>query len=224
MNAKKLAGEAATKFVENNMVVGLGTGSTVYYTLLKLSQRIKEEGLNIRGVSTSLTTTKLAEELEIPLISINVVSSIDLTIDGADKVDTHYRGIKGGGGALFYEKIVAKASKKNIWVVDSSKMTEHLGSQLLPIEVLPFGFTHVQGRLKELEIKSRLRTKDGKVFKTDSGNFILDAQLNRNQDIHTLEQVLDGLTGVLEHGIFTNVVDTIIMANEEEIEIINTRL
>lgn len=142
LEQKKLVGEYAANYVKDGMVVGLGTGSTVYFTIQKIGKMVKE-GLSIKAVSTSSSTTVLANKLNIPLVSLNEVVGIDVTIDGADEVDGMFHGIKGGGGALLFEKIVASNSKQNIWVIDSSKYVEKLGGFLLPIEVISLGYTHI---------------------------------------------------------------------------------
>ena len=224
LNPKKLAGETAAKYVKDGMVVGLGTGSTVYYTLVKLGDMIQNEGLSIKGVTTSSFTTALAKELGIPLVDIDNVDKIDITIDGADEIDKNYNGIKGGGGALFFEKIVAKASNKVIWVVDSSKMVKTLGGFPLPVEVLPFGYSHVKSAIESKGITAELRKKDGRNVVTDSGNYILDLYVKEIHSIEELNEFLNNLTGVLEHGLFIEIVDTIVIATEETTQIIHTEL
>lgn len=224
MNPKKLAGETAAKFVKDGMVVGLGTGSTVYYTLVKLGNMIQNEGLNIKGVTTSSFTTAIAKELGIPLVDIDSIDKIDITIDGADEIDENYNGIKGGGGALFFEKIVAKASNHIVWVVDSSKMVKELGSFPLPVEVLPFGYSHVKNAIESKGITVELRRKDGRNVVTDSGNYILDLYTNKIDNTEELNEFLNNLTGVLEHGLFIKMVETIVIANEESTQIIHTKI
>jgi ribose 5-phosphate isomerase A len=218
MNEKQLAGEKAAEFIENKTVVGLGTGSTVYFTIKKLSERVSE-GLEIKAVSTSTSTTQLANSLGIPLISMNEVERIDLTIDGADEIDAHFNGIKGGGGALLFEKIVANASDQIIWVVDSSKMVQQLGRFPLPIEVVPFGYQHVLARLRKEGLNPILRIKDNKPFMTDSHHFIIDLHMKRIEKPNQLENFLNGMTGIVEHGLFLNMVDTVIIGNEDSTEV-----
>ncbi|UCH65649.1 MAG: ribose-5-phosphate isomerase RpiA, partial [Ignavibacterium sp.] len=146
---KRAAAEKAVEFIESGMVVGLGTGSTVKFMIEKLSAKVKE-GLIISAVSTSRKTTLLAESLGINVINLEEVDEIDLTIDGADEVDPELNGIKGGGGALLYEKIVAASSKKNIWIADSTKYVERLGKFPLPLEVLQFGSEKTFSKLSSL--------------------------------------------------------------------------
>ena len=131
---KKIAGVTAAKYVEDGMVVGLGTGSTAYFFVEEIGRRIKEEGLSVVGVTTSSQTTKQAEGLGIPLKAVDDIDSIDVTVDGADEVDPQLNGIKGGGGALLMEKIVATPTKEYIWVVDESKMVDQLGAFKLPVK------------------------------------------------------------------------------------------
>ena len=139
MNMKELVGKKAAEYVESGMTVGLGTGSTAYYFVEEIGRRVKEEGLEIVGVTTSLATKKQAEGLGIPLKSVDEVDYIDVTIDGADEIAPDFSGIKGGGGALLFEKIVAEQSKSVIWIVDESKMVDYLGRFPLPVEVVPYG-------------------------------------------------------------------------------------
>ena len=155
------------------MIVGLGTGSTVAFMLQKLSERIKS-GLNISAVSTSQATTKLANSLGIKISNLADVDEIDITIDGADEVDENLNGIKGGGGALLHEKIIASNSKKNIWIVDSSKLVKTLGKFPLPIEAVKFGCTNLCIKLETNGFKPTIRMKGNTRFITDENNYIVD--------------------------------------------------
>ena len=146
MNMKELVGKKAAEYVESGMTVGLGTGSTAYYFVEEIGRRVKEEGLEIVGVTTSLATKKQAEALGIPLKSVDEVDYIDVTIDGADEIAPDFSGIKGGGGALLFEKIVAEQSKSVIWIVDESKMVDYLGRFPLPVEVVPYGSEQILKR------------------------------------------------------------------------------
>ena len=140
---KALVGQEAVKYIQDGMIVGLGTGSTVRYMVDALGKRVKEEGLKIVGVTTSNRTTVQAESLGITIKDLDDVDHIDLCIDGADEIDTDFNGIKGGGGALLWEKIVNNASTKRIWIVDESKMVPRIGNFGVPVEVIPFGAQHV---------------------------------------------------------------------------------
>ena len=150
MNMKELVGKKAAEYVESGMTVGLGTGSTAYYFVEEIGRRVKEEGLEIVGVTTSLATKKQAEALGIPLKSVDEVDYIDVTIDGADEIAPDFSGIKGGGGALLFEKIVAEQSKSVIWIVDESKMVDYLGRFPLPVEVVPYGSLQLFKRFEAL--------------------------------------------------------------------------
>ncbi|EAE7945078.1 ribose-5-phosphate isomerase RpiA [Listeria monocytogenes] len=210
MNQKKIAGEKACEWIEDGMVVGLGTGSTVYYTIEKLGQMVNN-GLHITGVATSEETTKQAEKLGIPLKSLNDVTEIDVTIDGADEIDTNFQGIKGGGGALLREKMVASASLKNIWVVSEEKLVRTLGEFPLPLEVIPFGWKQIERTLAKEQIQTNLRKQsNGEVYVTNNGNYILDIVNQSFTDAKMWQEKLVQIPGVVEHGLFLDYVDVII--------------
>lgn len=211
MNSKQIAGEKACEFIEDGMVVGLGTGSTAYYMIQKLGDRVAE-GLQVTGVVTSKATEKLAKERNIPLMDLNDVGEIDLTIDGADEVDGSYRGIKGGGGALLFEKLVAHASKKSIWVVGEDKVVETLGAFPLPVEVVPFGYKQVGHQLEERGYKPELRHfENGSIYLTDSQNYILDLHIQAIENPEELNDWLNNLPGVVENGLFLNYASSIVI-------------
>lgn len=209
MIEKKIAAEHAVDYIEDGMIIGIGTGSTVSLMMNRLSQRIKG-GLNITVVSTSAATTKLATSLGIKIAKINEVDWIDLTIDGADEVDENLNGIKGGGGALLYEKIVASMSKRNIWIVDSSKLVKNLGKFPLPVEVVQFGCHHL---FKEFENKGytpSFRKKGENRFITDDNNYIIDLKMNKIEDPNEFDVTLKNYPGVVETGLFCDIVDTVL--------------
>lgn len=216
---KRLAGEHAAGFVDDDMIVGIGTGSTVYYTIQKLGQRVAE-GLKIRGVSTSDETTKLCEGLGIPLLSLDEVPSIDLTIDGADEVDPRLNGIKGGHCALLREKLVAINSDRNVWVVDSSKLVEGLVHDSIPVEVIPFGCERTMAHIKELGYRATFREDNGERPVTDQGNYIVDVSPGRLKDPKRLESELKHLTGVVECGLFIDIADTVVVARGGDVEVL----
>ena len=222
MNEKQLAGERAAEFVEDGMIIGLGTGSTVYYTIQKIGEMVKQ-GLKISGVPTSTSTTELAKSLGIPMLSINDVDSIDLTIDGSDEVDPQLNGIKGGGGALLFEKVVAFASRKVIWVVGSNKMVQTLGKFPLPVEVTQFGYKHVYKKLNKHGMNPVLRTVQENIFTTDSNNYILDLHLEKINNPKELAIWLNTIPGVVENGLFIDMADTVIVAKDNSLEIINRK-
>ena len=223
VNLKQLVGEKAAEYVKEGMVVGLGTGSTAYYMVEALGKRVKE-GLSITGVTTSTRTKEQAEKLGIPLKTIDEVEKVDLTIDGADEIDAHYQGIKGGGGALLFEKIVADYSDKVIWIVDESKMVETLGAFPLPVEVMPYGSQQLVRIFEEKGFHPTMRKNDKEeTYLTDGGHYIIDLQMDKIEDPNSLAGWLDSLTGVMEHGLFLNRVNTIIVGRESGLEVIEAR-
>ncbi|MBC2061068.1 ribose-5-phosphate isomerase RpiA [Listeria marthii] len=221
MNQKKIAGEKACEWIKDGMIVGLGTGSTVYYTIEKLGDMVAK-GLQITGVATSEETAKQAEKLGIPLKSLNDVTEIDVTIDGADEIDADFQGIKGGGGALLREKMVANASLKNIWVVSEEKLVRNLGEFPLPLEVIPFGWKQIQRELEKDDIETNLRKQSsGEVYVTNNGNYILDIVNQTFTDTAMWQEKLAQIPGVVEHGLFLDYVDMIICGKANgEIELI----
>ncbi len=201
--AKKAAAEAACKHVRDGTIVGLGTGSTADFAVRHLGERVKE-GLRIRGVPTSLKTERLAREVGIPLVDLNEVEAIDVTIDGADEVDPKLDLIKGLGGALLREKIVASLTARQVIVVDPSKIVPKLGTRSpLPVEVLPFGWAVVERRLRKEGHHPTLRQKEGKPVLTDNGNLVLDVRFPEGiADAARLERDLNNVPGVVENGLF----------------------
>ena len=215
MNLKQQAAITASKYVKNGMIVGLGTGSTSYFLVEELGRRVKEDNLQITGVTTSKKTAQQAKELGIPLKSIDDVDYVDLTIDGSDEIDPHFQGIKGGGGALLYEKTVATYSKNYIWIVDESKMVNDLGTFPLPVEVIPYGHKQLFKIFKDKNYNPTMRTKNNdELFITDSGHYIIDLHLNKINNASLLANELDHLTGVVEHGLFLNMVNLVIVGTE----------
>lgn len=222
MNEKQLAAEKSIEFIKDGMIVGLGTGSTVFFLVNKLAGLVKQ-GLNITCVSTSHQTSELAKSLGIKILNLNDVDQIDLTIDGADEVDKNLNGIKGGGGALLYEKIVAKASNKVIWIVDSSKFVEKLGRFPLPVEIISFGSKQLFNRFDELGFSPQIRKNGNNNFITDSGNLIVDLHLNEIDDAIILERQIKLMHGVVEVGLFNNIADTVIVGKEKSTEIFSRK-
>lgn len=222
-NLKQMVGIKAAEFVKDGMIVGLGTGSTAYYMVEEIGRRVKEEELKIIGVTTSNETAAHAKELGIPLKPIDEVPFVDVTIDGADEISADFQGIKGGGAALLFEKIVATYSKKVIWIVDESKMVEKLGAFPLPVEVIPYGSKQLAKQLKEMGLHPVLRQKDGNVVRTDSNNFILDLHEKTIEDSHALAEKLTSLVGVVEHGLFLNMVNTIIIGYQDGPKVLEIR-
>ncbi|EOW9527315.1 ribose 5-phosphate isomerase A [Bacillus cytotoxicus] len=217
MNLKRLAGEYAVHFVQDGMKIGLGTGSTVYWAIQRLGQLVKE-GLTIEAVPTSIETEKLATELSIPLRLDNTIDYLDLTIDGADEINPNLQLTKGGGGALLREKIVAVSSRKLIIIADESKQVEELGTFPLPIEIIPFAYNQTEKKIQSLGCQTVLRMKNGVPFLTDNGNFILDCKFpNQITDPLEMNHRLKMITGVIETGLFINMVHKAIIGTENGI-------
>ena len=224
VNLKEQVGIKAAEFVTDGMIVGLGTGSTAYYFVAELGRRIKEEGLNITAVTTSSVTYEQAEGLGIPLKAIDDVEVVDLTVDGADEVDLALNGIKGGGGALLMEKIVATNSKDCIWIVDESKQVETLGVFKLPVEVVQYGAENLFRHFEKKGYSPAYREKDGQRFVTDQGNFIIDLDLKVIPDAEALAEELDRTVGVVDHGLFLGMVSKVIVGTPEGPKIISKSL
>ncbi|OWT51106.1 ribose-5-phosphate isomerase RpiA [Bacillus sp. K2I17] len=218
MNLKQLAGEYAANFVKYGMKVGLGTGSTVYWTIQKLGERVKE-GLAFQAVPTSKETEVLAKQLNISLISLNDVQSLDLTIDGADEIDANLQLIKGGGGALLREKIVATSSKALIIIADESKLVTHLGTFPVPVEIIPFSWKQTERKIQSLGCQTTLRLKNNETFITDNKNMIIDCIFPHNiSNPANLHTQLKMITGVVETGLFVNMTSKAIIGTENGIE------
>ena len=211
---KRQAGETAAQLITDGMTVGLGTGSTVAYFLEALAARIRDEQLRIIGVTTSFKTAAQAQALGITIVDIDDVPTIDLTVDGADEVDVQMNGIKGGGAAFLMEKIVAKNSKRIVWIVDQQKVHQRLGSFPLPVEIVPFGHGKLVAEFAQQQLHPLLRLKDGEPVVTDMGHYIVDLHLEVIDQPEELGKYLDGRVGVVEHGLFLNIADEIIIGQE----------
>ncbi len=220
-NVEKLnAGEKAVDFIKDGMLLGLGTGSTVFYTIKKIGELVKE-GMKLKAVSTSSATSQLAASLGIEILPFEEIERADLTIDGADEFDPSLNGIKGGGGALLYEKLVAEASDRVIWVVDSGKQVDKLGRFPLPIEVVRYGASHLLKIFRDRKYQPVLRINAaGKPYVTDAGNYIIDLHLGEINEAEELNREIKLLTGVVETGLFINIVDEVIVGIKDDTEII----
>jgi len=210
-DAKRHAGEWSVRYVQDGMVVGLGTGSTVFYAIQKIGERVKQ-GLKVRTVASSERSEKLARELNIPIVPFTAINGIDLYIDGADEVDKHGHLIKGGGGAHTREKILAYNSKQFIVIVDSSKLVERLGKFPLPVEILPFAAELTLQHLKALGCVPHLRQKEGAQYISENGNFTADCQFNAIEDPVHLDAALRAIPGVVTTGLFANGMVTTVIA------------
>lgn len=215
--SKKRVGEAVVKYIKDGMKIGLGSGSTVFYMVQKLGERIKEEGLNIVGIPTSRETAEWAKEFGVPLTDLSNIQQLDIAIDGADEVDPNLQLIKGGGGALVREKIVADAAKELYVIVDASKTVDHLGAFPLPVEVVPFGWKVTAEKVAKLGCDPVLRRKDGEIFVTDNQNYILDCNFNEILEPKKLQNDLKSLVGVVETGLFMNMTTKLLVGKDEEI-------
>lgn len=219
---KKLAAEKAVDEIESDMIVGLGTGSTVFYAIHKLAQEIRTGRLsNIAAIASSRQTEKLANKLNIPLITFHDKQTIDITIDGADEVDKYLNLIKGGGGAHLREKVVIQASKKFIVVVDDSKISEKLGEKWsVPLEVIKFAYPLIEQYIELINGKPDLRRYDnGSPVITDEGNYIIDANFGVIQNPFEIAEKLESKAGIVEHGLFLRVASKVIIGGTEGIEI-----
>jgi len=218
---KKQAAEHAVTLIESGMVVGLGTGSTAIFATRHLAELLRQGALcDILGFATSRATWEEAQRLGIPLLAQEMPRDIDLTIDGADEVDPQLNVIKGGGGALLREKIVAQASRRFVITVDESKLSPRLGTHHpVPVEVLVFGWRSQARFLESLQAKIAVRKNpDGSPFATDSGNMILDCNFGPIADAAALATILSGRAGIVEHGLFLELVTDVVIAGRSGVQ------
>lgn len=220
--AKFAAARRAVDFVEDGMRVGLGTGSTAAWMVRCLGELVREEGLRITGVPTSSRTAQLARDVGITVVGLDDAKWLDLTIDGADEFDSDLNLIKGGGGALLQEKIVATASDRMIVITDAAKEVAKLGSFPLPVEVIPFGWQTTKmlieealGSLDVMGTQASLRMNGDQPFHTDEGNHILDLALHRIGNPRQLSLVLNQVPGVVENGLFIDICDIVIIGHPD---------
>jgi len=215
---KRQAAEAAVEYVQAGNVVGLGTGSTAGYVIVALGERVRK-GLKISGVATSHETARLAREHGIALVDDDEWCP-DIAIDGADQVDPQLHIIKGGGGALLKEKIVAGSARQFIVVVDDSKRVPVLGHHVpLPVEVVPFGWGCTAREIERIGYKSVIRRRDGQYFKTEAGHYILDVHIDRIDDPRGLEILLNAIPGVVETGLFVDRTDVLIVGGPDGVTV-----
>lgn len=214
VNGKKIAAGKAIGYIKSGMTLGLGTGSTAYWAIQGIGELVKN-GLSVRAIATSMQSEALARELEIPLIPFSEIDHLDVTIDGADEVDEHLNLIKGGGGALLREKIVASVTKFYIIIVDQSKLVTKLGKFPLPVEVTPFGWELTMRRLTALGCTPKMRMTDNKPFLTDNSHYILDCSFGSIDNPALLHEQVSGITGVMEDGFFINMADVVIAGSPD---------
>ena len=211
---KEEAGIAACNFIKDGMKIGLGTGSTVRYTVIEIGRRISEDGLNVVGVPTSEATRELALEVGIPLVTLSESGGLDLVIDGADEFDDDFSLIKGGGGALTREKIVAQSSKSMIVVADDRKQVETLGNFDLPVEVLPFEWERTRDRISSICPGEVTLRGGSEPFVTDNDGYILDCSFGPSiSNPKSLEKKILSIAGVVEVGLFVDICDVVILAS-----------
>ncbi len=214
---KEAAARASLRFVREGDIVGLGTGTTATYAVRFLAEQVRA-GLKIRGVPTSVHTQELAGSLGIPLATLDDVQAIDVTIDGADEVDPELRLIKGGGGALLREKIVASATRKLVIIADSTKQVQMLGRFPVPVEVIKFAEALVAEKIAALGATVKVRAdSSGRKFVTDEGNHILDCHFGQIPDPSALARKLEQMPGVVEHGIFIGMASVALIGKGEEV-------
>ena len=208
---KKSVGEAAAKLIQDGMVVGLGTGTTSHYFIECLG-KLCDEGLRIKAIASSNVSMLLGMRCNIPMISSEEVTHLDITVDGADEIDSEKHMIKGGGGALLREKIVAQMSRELIIIVDESKLSHELGKKKLPVEIIPFAYAATEKHIRNLGYVGSLRKEpSGIPLITDNGNFIIDIKIPHGKKVKDVHEELVHLPGVLETGFFSHLTGRVIV-------------
>lgn len=215
---KATAARAAVEYIEEGMIVGLGTGSTAAFAIEEIG-RLVADGFELFGIPTSLRAEALAIKYHIPVLSLDSAERIDITIDGADEFDPYLQLIKGGGGALLREKIIAYNTERNIIIADSAKKVSRLGAFPLPVETVPFATSQIITLLKDAGLKPELRKEDDQPFLTDEGNYILDLNIGNVSNISMLEDELLHIPGIVDTGLFLSTTDIVICATGSEVEI-----
>ncbi len=218
--AKRAAARAAADLVESGMILGLGSGTTASLVVERLGERVREEGLRVSGVATSLATAELARRCGVPMVDLDDVPALDLDIDGADEVDPRFRMIKGRGGALLREKIVATASRRRVIVITPEKRVDPLGQRVpVPVEVSAFGWTHTERSLRDLGATTMLRRQpDGTPMTTDEGHRIIDCRFGPIDDPEALNHRLRRVPGVFETGLFLNLCDLLVIGHADGVD------
>ena len=214
LNTKKIAAEKAVEYVENGMCIGLGTGSTAYWAIQAIGKLV-EQGLKVTAVATSKESERMAIELGIQIVPFSQVDQLDLTIDGADETDENLNVIKGGGGALVREKIVAAASRIYIIIADEKKLVAQLGAFPLPVEIVQFGWEMTMRHLQKLGCKTSLRSKNGSTFISDNGNYIVDCSFGKIPNPELTHQQINLIPGVVENGLFLKMADLVILGQSD---------
>lgn len=205
------------------MTIGLGTGTTAYWAIRILGERV-QDGLSIQAAASSIRTEQLAKQWGIPMVALTDIERLDVTIDGADEVDSSFNLIKGGGGALLREKVLASNSRQFIVIVDESKRVQRLGRFPLPVEITPFAAAMTIARLKSLNCTPELRLENGQAYVTDNGNYIVDCQFGEIAAPDELSRRIDAIPGVVESGLFVQMASLIVVGFEDgHVEITETR-
>ncbi|MDX8045367.1 ribose-5-phosphate isomerase RpiA [Gracilibacillus sp. S3-1-1] len=215
---KQIVAKEAVNYVKDGMKLGLGSGSTMYFFMKELGERV-QDGLNVVGIPTSNKTAEWAKEFNVPLTDFSETQELDLAIDGADEVDLNLQLIKGGGGALLREKVVAASAKEFLVIVDESKIVDHLGTFPLPVEVVPFGWEVTAKEITALGCELERRTDNGQVYVTDNGNYILDCKFDKILDPEKLNKDLQSLVGVVENGLFINMTSKVLISDLEQVKV-----
>ena len=216
---KKAAGEKAAEYIQDGMVIGLGSGSTVYWMMKKLGEMVAG-GMNVKGIPSSIRTEGWAHDFGIPLTDFSEVQLLDLAIDGANEIDPQFNLSKGGGGSLVREKIVNANSKKLIIIADESKVISKLGKSPLPVEILQFGWEVTSAKIAQLGCDPVLRVREGERFVSNNGNYIVDCAFDSIPNPEQLHNELKLMLGVVETGLFIGMADIVIIAGETEVKVI----
>jgi ribose 5-phosphate isomerase A len=211
MNPKQLAAEKAVLFLEDGMTIGLGTGSTAYWAIEKIGEKVNRDGWKIKAIATSVRSEEQARGLGIPILDFSSIKTIDVTIDGADEVDPQLQLIKGGGGALLREKIVATNSNQMIVVADESKWVQKLGRFPLPVEVVHFGWERTFEKLQLLGCEPKRRMNGAGPYLTDNGNYIVDCAFGEISDASALHESINAITGVVDNGLFIRIASKLVL-------------
>ncbi len=214
INPKKAVGEKAAAYIKNGMTVGLGTGSTAYWAIHSIATMVTE-GMEIQAIATSTASETLARGLGINIVSFADIDHINITIDGADEVSESLNLIKGGGGALLREKIVAAATELYIIIADHSKYVPVLGAFALPVEVVKFGWEMTNRQLQTLKCATKMRSSGDAPFVSDNGNFIIDCSFKAIDQPETLHQQINAIPGVVENGLFLGMADIVILGEQD---------
>ncbi len=215
--ADRAAGEYAAGYVEDGMTVGLGSGTTIYWTLRKLAERVGS-GLRMKGIPTSLKTERLAREWGIPLAEFSECPGLDLYLDGAKEIDADKAMIKGGGGSFFREKLIAEGASRRIIVINAGKRVERLGGIPVPVEIAKFGWEWTIGKLRGLGCEPALRGDENRFFESDNGNYVADCSFGLLRDPAELHCRIKEITGVVDTGLFVGLADEVVIGGERGIE------